>query len=240
MNSFFDFDDYVNPVQTFLDERFKYNVVSQFDRTITLHLQNDQAELKDSYFQYSHEGENLDLVRVNRVDKEFKNNGDTDSVISVRFVKDYHYDYYERQVFSILELFGNLGGIFEIFRILGGLLVGSIAQKIFNYSIICSLYQVDTDMSNYLKGPNSEDIKKETENDVSRNWSINFAAIKEENKVVNLRTPDAEVKRTCMNNETIQNLGTTRDTLKKQAKVSLIHRRMYNYSISDYFYNLLC
>lgn len=50
---------------------------------------------------------------------------------------------YERSVFSVLDFFGNIGGLNEILEVAGGLLVGLFSQKLLMYSLIKSLYQVD-------------------------------------------------------------------------------------------------
>lgn len=53
----------------------------------------------------------------------------------------------------MLEFFGNIGGLNEILKIVGGILVGLFSQKLFMYSIIKSLYQVDmTSKGKQLKG----------------------------------------------------------------------------------------
>ena len=52
---------------------------------------------------------------------------------------------YERTVFSLLDLFGNLGGINEILQIAGGLLVGIYADHLFFYSLFGRIYQVQTE-----------------------------------------------------------------------------------------------
>ena len=145
VNSYFDFEDYDNPVKTYLDDRFRYNLVNSLEKFVVISLQENEAETKDNYFQYSPEGDNHKYVSVDRVDKEIRNAGNQSNVImSVKFIKDYNYDSIELQVFSVLELIGSLGGLFEIFTLVGGLLVGIVAKMLFNYSMIQSLYHVDT------------------------------------------------------------------------------------------------
>ena len=145
VNSYFDFEDYDNPVKTYLDDRFRYNLVNSLEKFVVISLQENEAETKDNYFQYSPEGDNHNYVSVDRVDKEIRNAGNQSNVVmSVKFIKDYNYDSHERQVFSVLELIGSLGGLFEIFTLVGGLLVGIVAKMLFNYSMIQSLYHVDT------------------------------------------------------------------------------------------------
>ena len=187
VNSYFDFEDYNKPIQTYLDDRFKYNLVSDIERFITIYVQENEAETNDNYFQYSSDGKSSDFVSVNRVDKELRDAGDSSSlVMSTRFVKDYNYDSYERQVFSAFELIGSLGGLFEIFTILGGALVGTFGNMLFNYSIIKSLYHVDT-----LK-PKSQKVddiftKVEALNDTHKQMNSPNITIIEESKTARKR-----------------------------------------------------
>ena len=62
-------------------------------------------------------------------------------------------DTYERTVFSIFDFTGLVGGVFEIFEITGSIIVGFFAQKLFMFSILSNLYQVQkiTDGTNFNK-----------------------------------------------------------------------------------------
>ena len=65
-------------------------------------------------------------------------------LISIRFYKDSTSKSYERQVFGILDVFGNIGGVKEILEIAGALIVGLFSRKIFIFTLLSSLYQVDS------------------------------------------------------------------------------------------------
>jgi len=53
------------------------------------------------------------------------------------------YTYYERNVYSFFDMFGVLGGIYELFSIGGYFMVTFITSRIFNNSLLSSLYQVN-------------------------------------------------------------------------------------------------
>jgi hypothetical protein len=63
--------------------------------------------------------------------------------LEISFDKDASFDRYSRSVFSILDLAGNLGGINEILRISGGLIVCYLSKDLFLYSLLSKLYQVN-------------------------------------------------------------------------------------------------
>ena len=60
------------------------------------------------------------------------------------FYRDSKITSYYRNVFTWLDWFGNIGGVNEVLNTAGGLLVGLFSGKIFLYSLISALYQVDS------------------------------------------------------------------------------------------------
>ena len=64
-------------------------------------------------------------------------------LIKFSFYKDSKTTSYQRQVFGLLDLFGNIGGVNEVLEIAGSLIVGLFSGKIFIFSILSALYQVD-------------------------------------------------------------------------------------------------
>ena len=58
--------------------------------------------------------------------------------------KSDHYFSYERNVYTILDFLGDLGGIYEIFMTLGYMFVTLFTSTAFYYSILPKIYQVDT------------------------------------------------------------------------------------------------
>ena len=61
-----------------------------------------------------------------------------------RFSKDPQTDSYSRTVFSVLDFFGNIGGLNEVLEKIGELIVTIFASRLFTFSIVANLYQVDT------------------------------------------------------------------------------------------------
>jgi len=68
--------------------------------------------------------------------------------LAIFFKLSQKYTHYERTVFTIFDMFGMLGGIFELFSMIGLLLVSTVSIKIFNNSILSSLYQVKNQNTN--------------------------------------------------------------------------------------------
>ena len=50
---------------------------------------------------------------------------------------------YERQVFSFMDVFGNIGGLLEIMSITGGFIVGFFSERTFLFTLLSKLYQIE-------------------------------------------------------------------------------------------------
>ena len=60
----------------------------------------------------------------------------------IRVRMDTREDTYERTVFSVFDFTGLIGGVFEIFEVAGNIIVGYFATKLFMFSMLSNLYQV--------------------------------------------------------------------------------------------------
>ena len=61
----------------------------------------------------------------------------------MRFVKDSASKSYDRAVFNFMEVTGNIGGLFEILGIAGGIFVGLFSGRVFLFSILPKLYHIE-------------------------------------------------------------------------------------------------
>ena len=152
VNSYFDFDNYENPVRTYLDDRYVFSTLPYYSKEIRFYMSKNEAEVQDAFFNYAPGGDKIEFVSVNRVDQNLEADSENSGeLLKLFFFKDYNYQYYERSVFSLLDLTGNLGGVNEVLEITGGILVGFFADKLFFYSIISSLFQVETLSKNEIE-----------------------------------------------------------------------------------------
>ena len=62
VNTFFDFDDYVEPVHTYLDDRFIFDLIAGFEKQNILYIKQNTAELQDSVWHYSANGDQIDFI----------------------------------------------------------------------------------------------------------------------------------------------------------------------------------
>lgn len=71
VNSYFDFDDYEQPVKTFLDDRFLYTLLPGYSVNTDVYLRKNKAEVQDGFFYYTPNGEELEFVGFQRVDTKY-------------------------------------------------------------------------------------------------------------------------------------------------------------------------
>ena len=142
---------------------------------------------------------------------------------------------YQRTVFTILDVLGSLGGMFEILSIIGGVFVSTLTSKLFNYSILTSLYQVDTskhNKDNWNKRKNQIVPLPDKSNKKLHEESKHPAPIDETNCYENSSNSARELN-------SYQNSWLKQSFISK-ARESMKNRRVYSYNTTDLCYNLLC
>ena len=85
----------------------------------------NQAELQDDYIQLGQK-KSLEFFSFNWFREWSNDREETYTNIYLRIDKSYKK--YERQIYSILELFGDIGGLAEAIHLIGLVLVGFIAS----------------------------------------------------------------------------------------------------------------
>lgn len=152
-NSYVDFNDYNTPVKTFLDDSHSYKIVPgyfKFSRTYFVYNQaNFQDSLVDATF-----SNYQSFYSIEMSSDDFYLEEQTESGLGLANVALYMGDtekLYERSVFNILELSGQLGGLYEAFDFIGGVSVKIFASKLLMMSLINNLYHVKSDQNSSKK-----------------------------------------------------------------------------------------
>ena len=116
-------------------------------------LRKNQAELQDDYFSYKPGGKKRDLIEISRYDNRLSIESNPFNAVFCRcflihsiaatFLKDNISKSYDRSVITLLDVFGNVGGIMGIISVFGAMIVGFVSSKTFIYSILSKLYHVE-------------------------------------------------------------------------------------------------
>ena len=152
------------------------------------------------------------------------------------FVKSNQMQSIGRSVFTILDLFGLLGGVLEILSIAGGLFVAVFADRLVNYTILSNLYHVDT-----------TEYQTDHHNEFSNDCKITPFSYSDHHRSRESRLDENKENYEAENHD--ENLAISpihnkrnqyKDSLIDKAKTNIMNRRQYNYKASDWCYNLLC
>ena len=142
INTYFDFNDYDNPVHTFVEQRTERGIKG-FTRYSDIYIRENEAVLQDNYFAITPSEDHRKFIHVDIYNDRNLDNSKIDYVV-FSFYKSYQKVFYERSVLNFLDALGALGGVFGILSGLGYIFVSNFADRTFYYSILSSIYQVDT------------------------------------------------------------------------------------------------
>ena len=142
MRTYFDYDDYENPVKTFFGETENYFMIKDLTTWASYQVQENTALRSDNLF-YNEpfkESTFYDVGSKNiRIVSQVATGG---ALLFVTVGPHAETIQYERTVYSLLDLFGYLGGLYDFMLFIGFWLVNSFQDKIFHNSVFSNLYQV--------------------------------------------------------------------------------------------------
>jgi len=158
-----DFDDYETPVKSYLDDRYLFRGIPTIKKYVRMYLTENEVESTDSLISLgqSHQEE---FISVDRADTDLHVFTGT-IYFEILLVLSPEKVIYTRDVFSFFDLFGQLGGVFELLNICFGLIIGYFSKPTFLFSIFKRLYH--TEASEYKK-----DIFDEIHKNQDKNKSI--------------------------------------------------------------------
>lgn len=160
INSYFDFEDFNQPIKKYLDDRFTFNVISGFRSDGIIPITHNKAEAEDAFIQVGNPKE-YEFYTVENFRQTFTSE-DEETFVTLKFNLDAQTNVFQRTVFSFLDLTGQLGGINEVLIVFGSILTGFFTEKIFNYSVLSKLYQVDNSRDN--KNDGNESVIEDKDN----------------------------------------------------------------------------
>jgi hypothetical protein len=62
VNTYFDFDDYKNPIKEYLDDSFLVELIPSFRKENKVFLRENEAEVQDGFFYYTPDGKKSKFV----------------------------------------------------------------------------------------------------------------------------------------------------------------------------------
>ena len=146
-NSYMDFNDFINPIKTAVDDRINFHLTPSDTKIFRMYAKLNQASLNDDYLKIKSSVEKQ-FFSVDRVIND--NAPSYGRIFDFSILMDPNRDLYQRSVFSILDLFGTIGGIFGLLTSACGFLLGFISTHIMLSSVFRRLYYTNKiDKSSY-------------------------------------------------------------------------------------------
>ena len=144
LNSYFDFDDLENPVKTYIHSIDAAPLTPYISQNLAVNVNQNKAILNDGWF-FSSNTEEIEFY-TNQYSSSFATSLTQFEgyLFLAQFRLDGKMSIYERTSFNFIELFGMLGGIYEIIELTFSLLLSSLSQKMFYNSLLSKLYLIKT------------------------------------------------------------------------------------------------
>ena len=141
MNTYFDFQDFSNPVHYYIDNTFFWAIVPGLTKKSDIYIKRSFVTLTDDIVQILTETKS-DFYQIENYDDSIEQENSDGTIIGTYFRLDSNYDTYERQVYSFWDFLGAIGGLNESLIIIGGLATYFFTERLFFASVIQKIYQV--------------------------------------------------------------------------------------------------
>ena len=141
--SYFDFDDYEDPIKHYIDTKIYFKLVPGFTKQVEIYVQQNHAEQSDSIFQFQPSTTESSFINVETYVPNLYLENKDEIIFRSYFIKDSKSITYQRSVLTFLDWWGFIGGVNEVLHLAGMLIVSFVSGKTFMLSILSALYQVN-------------------------------------------------------------------------------------------------
>ena len=112
-----------------------------WNKEAQLLLRNNHVVLSDSFFQVGQTRKQFYSIETDRLDFTARDYSFY-PYASIIIRMEAREDTYERTVFTFFDFTGLVGGVFEILEVIGSIVVGFFANRLFMFWMLSNLYQV--------------------------------------------------------------------------------------------------
>ncbi|CDW89839.1 UNKNOWN [Stylonychia lemnae] len=151
VNTFFDFTDFKteeSAIKYFIDDTFFFELEASKAKKQNIFLQLQEATMEDDYLQFGQKKLKQFHQVVNQRSYDDGYQDEKGYIVAIYLRLDSSYNMYRRKVYSVLELLGDLGGLYRSLYIIGLWFVGSIAHHLFLSDVMNKIYQVRKPIEN--------------------------------------------------------------------------------------------
>ncbi|CAI2384122.1 unnamed protein product [Moneuplotes crassus] len=141
-NSYVDLNDYNDPIKYYIDDTFYWETFSNLRLKIDAELQKNEGSFQDSLFQL-YEPDSKEFFQMTKGKESLIPQDNTEEFFTFYIRTDQVRKIIDRKVYSIGDLIGQIGGIFEILHLGGAIITFLVAEKLSTAAIASTLYFVD-------------------------------------------------------------------------------------------------
>ena len=141
VSSYFDFNDYDNPIHYYLQDLNLYYLMPALSQYANYRVKTNQATISDSLL-FGGQGDKsqVDFYSMNYRQTMFSTVEAYNSYLNIIISLDQQTNEYQRTVFSFLDMFGFIGGIFGIMQTIGNLMIQFFIVREFYSTILWKLF----------------------------------------------------------------------------------------------------
>jgi hypothetical protein len=142
-NTVVDLKDYSNAIKPLVDDGFFWELVPGLRKKTDIFIRKNEAEFEDRFIQLGFPNEKEFFQVVSHTDS-FESEPSAGDILTIYFRYDKNADKYERQIFSLAELLGQVGGFFGSLLTIGSIFIFIFSERLFFSSVLRKIYQIDT------------------------------------------------------------------------------------------------
>lgn len=151
ISTYFDYDDYDNPVKTYLGAMDLISLTPNLTQSLEVRVQENEGSTDDHLF-FNIGFETVKFYNANtKIPRTENLQVNNDNIATIYFNLDRTSNSYERVVFTFIDMFGFLGGLFDFIFFLGLFFVGYVSDKMYHNSVFANLYQVKCQNANKIE-----------------------------------------------------------------------------------------
>lgn len=168
VNAYFDFEDYESPIKTFYEDiNFFYLNPEQFlFRQVKIKPNRYESNNNLFYNSFADKGSFYSIGRSDSSNNVY--NASDGVILNYVFILSQEYDLYERSVFTLFDMLGLLGGVYEICIITGCFLVKTLTKRLFYSSLLSNLYEIKTSEYSEMEVKESAAVKPKVNNKLAK------------------------------------------------------------------------
>ena len=147
-------------------------------------IKQNEYELKDSFYFNLNSNSGTFYSVGNRQQNVENKDFNEDRYLTIFLRMSQNYEVYERTTFTLFEVLGGVGGVFEILSIAGSVIVLSLSTQLFNNSLLSKLYQINDKLTTRVNtSQNAEYSKNNNTFDISHTSKILKERIKYQHSI---------------------------------------------------------